>query len=654
MTISIVGILGGATALGVAGMDSASSSVSCKGDLQRLKTAETTYYQREGAYANEDELVKAELLSELSESHEVISAGSSYTIAESGRCIGTNTSYGSPAPVVGVSDQSGATVALFASDGNAVAGGVVEYGVKSKWTTMGTTDSSGKVNSALSDGIYDFRVAYKGATNTLSAVNVKQGTMVTFPAVALTVTLANGAGAPLSGGTVTIRGTNGSNFAFGTTSLSGSVVGNVLPSAYDVTMTYSKKSVTRTAQPVNGAKTVSFATGTLTVKMMSGKTGLSGGAVSVTPSGGSPTSIGSTDSSGSVTTTLMDGNYTVTMVYQGWTSTQTIAFVGDATVTFSYQPVTVKLVSSSGVAMSGSDSAIWYRSSGSKSWTFAGYPSNTGEVSLSVLPGNYDFQARWMGVYEVQSAVAVTSATTVTFTTYAATESLVSSGGVTMTGSDLVFWLRPSGGTFNYYAYPNGSGIATQYVLAGTYDFQTRWMAKLEVRSSVSIGAPVAVTFTSYAMTETVVSSLGAVVTATDQAFWLRPSGGAFNYYAYPSAGVATQYVLAGTYDFQARFNGVLEVKSSVVVAAASPVTFATAKLTVTCTLGGTPTNAASVYAIVGTSSFYLGLTTNANIYDAQLLASTYSIRCVKASKQGTVNNVVLPMTGSSVAVAMV
>ena len=50
------------------------------------------------------------------------------------------------------------------------------------------------MNAPLADGTYDFRVVLGGTTNTLSGVNVKQGTLVTFPTVQLTVTLANASG----------------------------------------------------------------------------------------------------------------------------------------------------------------------------------------------------------------------------------------------------------------------------------------------------------------------------------------------------------------------------------------------------------------------------------------------------------------------------
>ena len=142
-------------------------------------------------------------------------ASSAYTISEVGRCVGTGTSYNIAAPTVGTTSLSGVTVAVMNPDGTGVSGAVVSYS-QGSWTTLGTTAGNGQVNGPLSDGTYDFRVVYGGTTNTLSGVNVKQGTLVTFPTVKLTVTLANASG-PLSGGSVSVRSSGGSSSSIGTT-----------------------------------------------------------------------------------------------------------------------------------------------------------------------------------------------------------------------------------------------------------------------------------------------------------------------------------------------------------------------------------------------------------------------------------------------------
>ena len=373
---------------------------------------------------------------------------------------------------------------------------------------MGTTTGTGQVNASLADGTYDFRVVLGGTTNTLSGVNVKQGTLVTFPTVRLTATLANAAG-PLSGGSVSVQSSGGSSSAIGTTSASGSVSAQVLPAIYDVTMTYASRSMTQTSISVNSPTTVAFSTHTLTVKLLTaGGSPQSGGSVSVTPSGGSAFGLGSTNASGVVTATVLDGPYAVSMTYGGTTSTQNVTLNGDTTVTFQPSTSTLRMRSSTGAALSGQDSAIWWRSTGSSSWSFAGYPDASGNVSISLMGGTYDFEARWFGVYEVKSAVAISGATTVTWQTLAATEFMRSSSGSGLSGQDSAIWVRPAGTSSWYFSgYPNGSGQVVQEVLASSYDFQARWFGVYEVKSAVAVASNTTVTWQTLAATEFMRSS---------------------------------------------------------------------------------------------------------------------------------------------------
>ena len=58
--------------------------------------------------------------------------------------------------------------------------------------------------------------------------------------------------------------------------------------------------------------------------------------------------------------------------------------------------------------LSGQDGAIWVRPAGTSSWFFSGYPNSSGSSRAGVAgASSYDFQARWFGVYEVKSAVAI-------------------------------------------------------------------------------------------------------------------------------------------------------------------------------------------------------------------------------------------------------
>ena len=577
VAISILGALGGITAVAFGGFNSASSSISCKSDTTRLKRAESSFFLQQARYGSGAELVSAGLLGAPSDLHDVTVASSAYTISEVGRCIGTSTAYNIPAPTVGTTDQSGVTVAVMNADGTAVSGAVVSYS-QGSWTTLGTTGSSGQVNGPLADGTYDFRVVLGGTTNTLSAVSVKQGTLVTFPTVKLSVTLANSSGAPVSGGSVSVRSSGGSSSSIGSTGGSGSVSAQVLPAIYDVTMTYSGHVMTQSGIVVNAPTTVPFTTHTLTVKLLSAAGApLSGGAVSATPQGGSAFSLGNTNASGIVTASVLDGAYTISMTYNSQTVTQTPTLSGDTTVTFQLTSVALQMHSSTGSGLMGQDSAIWWRNAGGSSWNFAGYPDGSGNVSLLMLPGNYDFEARWFGVYEVKSAVAISAGSTVTWQSVLATEFMRSSTGSGLTGQDSAIWVRPAGSaSWTFSGYPNGSGQVAQQLLASTYDFEARWFGVYNVQSSVTISSATTVTFQSVLATEFMRSSTGSGLTGQDSAIWVRPAGSAsWTFSGYPNgSGQVAQELFASTYDFEARWFGVYGVQSSIAISSATTVTW--------------------------------------------------------------------------------
>ena len=632
--VAILGVMAGISSLAFGGFDSASSSISCKADKTRLQRAESTFYLQKARYGTEADLVADGLLGAESDLHDVTVASSAYTISEVGRCIGTSTAYNIAAPTVGTTAQSGVTVAVMNTDGTAVSGAVVSYS-QGSWTAMGTTSTSGQVNAPLASGTYDFRVVLGGTTNTLSGVNVKQGTLVTFPTVRLTATLSNASG-PLAGGSVSVQSSGGSSSAIGTTSASGSVAAQVLPAIYDVTMTYASHAMTQTSISVNAPTTVAFNTHTLTVKLLTvSGTPQSGGVVSVTPSGGSAFGLGTTNSSGIVTATVLDGQYTVSMVYGGVTSTQNATLSGDTTVTFQPSTTTLRMRSSTGAALSGQDSAIWWRSTGSSSWSFAGYPDASGNVTISQLPGTYDYEARWFGVYEVKSAVVITGATALTWQTFAATEFLESSTGSGLSGQDSAIWVRPAGSSsWLFSGYPNGSGQVVQELLASSYDFQARWFGVYEVKSAVSIASNSTVTWQTFAATELLRSSTGSGLSGQDSAIWVRPAGsGSWYFSGYPNgSGQVVQELLASSYDFQARWFGVYEVKSAVSIASNSTVTwqtFAATEFLESSTGSGLSGQDSAIWVRpAGSSGWYFSGYPNASGQVVQeLLASSYDFQ---------------------------
>ena len=151
--------------------------------------------------------------------------------------------------------------------------------------------------------------------------------------------------------------------------------------------------------------------------------------------------------------------------------------------------------SSAGAGLSGQDSAIWVRPAGSGGWSFSGYPNGSGQVVQELLASSYDFEARWFGVFSVQSAVAIAANTTVTFQSVLATEYMRSSAGAGLSGQDSAIWVRPAGTSWIFSGYPNGSGQVAQELFPSSYDFEARWFGVFSVQSSVAIAANTTVTW---------------------------------------------------------------------------------------------------------------------------------------------------------------
>ncbi len=368
IAVGVTAMLGAVASLAVRGFAGAGVGARCRTDTLRLRKAESVYFIANDRYGDESELVAVALLDGPSVGHDVELDGGAYAITEVGACIGQGSAYGIPAPTVGTTAHSGTTVAVVAPDGSGLAGVGASYRPDggATWLAMGTTDSSGRTGAELPDGVYDLRVTYDGAVNTLSQVTVTTGTLVTFPAVPLTVALRDPHGDGLSGGSVAIGAGGGPPVDLGTTAATGELVTDVLPGGYDVTLTYGSATSTRTAVAVTGPTVVDFQVCATAIRLLAvDGTGLASGVVTATPaSGGGAIALGSTDASGTVTAALLDGTYDITMQFSGETSTQTVAISGAPTVVFHMVTVTVHLAESGGAPLTGGDAAAWYRPEG--------------------------------------------------------------------------------------------------------------------------------------------------------------------------------------------------------------------------------------------------------------------------------------------------
>ncbi|HEY3834470.1 MAG TPA: prepilin-type N-terminal cleavage/methylation domain-containing protein [Acidimicrobiia bacterium] len=638
VSVGIAAMLAAVATLAVHGFADAGTSARCRDDTLRLRKAESTYFVAHDNYGDEADLVADALLDAPSDLHDVVLTGPAYTISEVGSCIGQGSAYGIPAPTVGTTDHSGATVAVVAPDGSGVAGvgASAQRSGDPSWTTMGTTDASGRVSAPLVDGTYNVRVVFDGATNVLSQVAVSNGTLVTFPAVPLTVRLRDAVGHGVAGGAISVAVDGGPPVALGSTPASGDLVIRVLPSAYDVSLTYGSSLSTHPGVMVAGPTVTTFQLCTTVVRLLAvDGTGVGFGGVSATPSaGGSSIVLGTTDASGTVTATLLDGTYDVTITFSGQTSTQTVSITGSATITFRFVTVTVHLAQSSGAALSGGDAAAWYRAAGSNSWSALGTPNSSGNATVDVLPSTYDFEARWFGISEAQSAVPIATATTVTFHTVGVPLRMRTSTGAPLSGQDSLVYMRITGQpSWTAVGVPDAAGDVTAELFPGIYDFEARWYGVMSVQTAIVVAPSTTVTFTTTAATSRLLASTGGGLSGQDSAFFFRVAGTSpWNLTGSPDPwGTGVQELFPANYDFEARWFGAVSVQSAIAVAPGAPptvvfrTTHATMHLIASTGIGLTGQDGAFMVRVVGTGPWTVfGIPDGAGALDQELFPGPY------------------------------
>ena len=202
--------------------------------------------------------------------------------------------------------------------------------------------------------------------------------------------------------------------------------------------------------------------------------GLSGqdSAIWVRPAGTASWSFsGYPNGSGQVAQQLLASSYDFEARWFGVYGVKSaVAIAVDSTVTWQGEAVTLSLLSSTGSGLSGQDSAIWVRPTGTASWFFSGYPNGSGNVAQQLLDGSYDVQFRWLGVTPVLSAQTVNSATTISVSAAALTVTARKTSDNSLV-SGAATYVITGGGSF-FVGYTDGSGQYVAQVLPGTMNVQ--------------------------------------------------------------------------------------------------------------------------------------------------------------------------------------
>ena len=325
VVIVILGMLSGVVVFAVGNLSSNSGAAACAADASTITSAEEAYKALHTQYVSEAGLVSDGQLSSASSLHDIVVANGSYTLLDVGRCAG-----GSGAIAAGGSSSgggsTGATVQLMNSSGTPLPGAQVEY-LNGSWLALGTTANDGSAASNLPSGTYQFRVDYRGQTQTLPATAVTAGTPVVIHTVPVTVHLTGGAG-DHSGADITHQGNDGFWMTDDSTDGSGTSALELLPGTYTFRADYHGETNLSAPTGVVSATTASFPLTTVTVGV-----GEAGAAVEHRANNGEWISDGATSSSNTATFDALAGDYTVRAHRQNNSQPQTDVSVTGATIT---------------------------------------------------------------------------------------------------------------------------------------------------------------------------------------------------------------------------------------------------------------------------------------------------------------------------------
>ena len=326
-------------------------------------------------------------------------------------------------------------------------------------------------------------------------------------------------------------------------------------------------------------------------------------------------------------------------------------------LTFQTTLATLRMLSSTGSGLTGADSAMFVRQSGTSTWIISGTTDASGTIAQELFAATYDVEARWFGATAVQSAVDVHAPATITFQTKPATLRMLSSTGSGLSGQDEAMWVRQSGTSSWYITDTPVGGAVSQELLAGSYDVRSRWFGVFAQQSSVVVNGATTVTFSAVPLTLRMFTSTGSGLTGQDEAMWVRQTGTTPYFFlgAPPASGVAVQELFPATYDAKFRWTGSTVTLGSNVVASPVTVTLNAVAVIVTCRRqsDGTAVSGATGSVVNAGLTYPFGTSNASGVVNEQVLVGAHDFRCKLGTLVGTNTNVNIPAGGGSTTVNM-
>jgi len=302
VVIVILGVLSGVVVLAVGKLTSTSGATACSADARVVTDAEEAYAAQHLQYTSEANLVAAGQLQSASNMHDVVLNGGSYDIVATGQCADTGSVASGGGS--GAGGGTGVSVQLLSSTSAGLAGAQVEY-LGGSWLSLGTTGTDGTATSNVPDGTYQFRVDYRGQTQTLPATPAAAGTPVVVHTVPVAVHLTGGAG-DHSGAAIAHEGNDGFWMTDDSTDASGASGAELLPGTYTFRADFHGETNLSSPTGVLSSTTATFPLTTVTVGA-----GEAGAAVEHRANNGEWISDGVSNAGKTATFDALAGNYTV-------------------------------------------------------------------------------------------------------------------------------------------------------------------------------------------------------------------------------------------------------------------------------------------------------------------------------------------------------
>ena len=325
--------------------------------------------------------------------------------------------------------------------------------------------------------------------------------------------------------------------------------------------------------------------------------------------------FGTTNGSGTATKTIPDGTYNFKASIGGTEDIKSFNVTGNTSGAFQSSKVTVQVTKSTTADFAGV--ATYYYAG---YWRSMGNTNTSGESSVEIFDGTYNFKASVGGTSSVQNSVAVTNGSKISFQTSKVTAKVTKSTTADYAGVATYYYA----GYWRSIGNTNSNGEASVEIFDDTYNFKA------------SVGGTTSAIISQSVINGSIVPFQTSLGTFEAQSSEENPMQGVSMYYyagywrsvgTTGAGGTATKELFPGAYQAKASLGGTSAV-SSITINSPGSVTFYTTKVTAKaedCD-NGDPISSVTMYYYAGYWRS-MGNTNGSGETSRQLFPGTYNFR---------------------------